>query len=249
MRGILTGRRGLAPVLLVLVVVWALVAVLLLTGTIVAARHIDQDVAIIRPEVNDIGTDTRSIKLAQRTVRISGRISEAAQPLTGRLSSTLREARGINGTAKSILLRVFSINNTAAAINGNVREINTTVHSIDSNVRGINANAQAINANAQAINASVRDINTDAKSINASVKSIRGRAGTILASGKRIDRDVAGINRRAEIARGPVSLIAGDLDAVLKGVLSIDRHANSIDCSNLINKFPSPGSSSACTTP
>lgn len=238
MRGILTGRRGLAPALLVLVLVWALVAVLLLTGTITAANRIDKSVKVIKPEVGSIKGDSKNIALAKKTAKISGRIKTAATPLTGELNSTIGAARNIDGTAKSILLRVLSINNVAGAINGNVRDINTTVHGIDSNVSGINANTDAINANAKAINASARSINSRASSINSDVKSIRGRAGRINTTAISIDGRVSGINARAVAARGVVALIKNDLDAILKGALSINNHANQIDCSNLINKFP-----------
>ena len=81
------------------------------------------------------------------------------------------------------------------------------------------------------------------------MRGIRTRTGKILTTANQIDGRVSGINARAVAARGPVKLIRGDLDRVLTLALSINKHANSIDCSNLINKFPTPGGSRACTNP
>ncbi|MDQ3631146.1 MAG: hypothetical protein M3417_07760 [Actinomycetota bacterium] len=240
MRSILSGTRGLAPAILILIVVWALAAVLMLTGTLVAANQIDDSVAIIRPEVNDIGTDTEAIALAARTAKISGEIKRAAVPLTGQLSDTLAAAKDIDRVAKSILGTAGEINTTATTINGNVTPINTTVNAIGSSASSINTNVLAINRNARSINASARSINSHTDSINASARGIRGNAGTILAEVKTIDPEVAGINSRAEVVQDVGRSLGGDLSNVLRlvggdGPNTINGHANSIDCSRLLN--------------
>jgi len=248
MRGILSGTRGLAPAVLVLIVVWALAAVLMLTGTLVAASQIDDSVAIITPEVNDIGTDTAMITLAARTARISGDIREAAQPLTGQLSDTLAAAKDIDRVAKTILRTATTINATATTINGNVTPINTTVNGIGSSASAINASVLAIGGNARSINASARSINAATDSINASAKGIRGNLTSVLADVNQIEPEVAGINRRAEDIQGIGRRIGGDLSTVLglvggTGPNTINGHANSIDCSRLLNLL---GRTDAC---
>lgn len=250
MRGILTGRRGLAPIALVIVVAWALAAVLMLTGTIIAAHRIDHDVAIITPEVNDIGRDTKAIGLTRTTARVSGRIADAAKPLTGELSKTLAAARTIDKTAKSILTRagainttVKSINGTARAINANVSSINANVSSIGSNARSINANALAINSSARSIRASAVSINGNAKTINASVVRIRGNGSGILTTVNSIDPRVAGINRRAVDVQNVAQPLGLDLNSTLGLLPSIDSAANGIDCAALISSL---GGNSGC---
>jgi len=254
MLGILKGERGLAPAILILVIVWALAAVLMLTGTLVAAGQIDDSVAIIKPEVSDIGTDTEAIALAAKTARISNEIRKAAVPLTGELDDTLTAARGINTTAKSILGKAGAINTTAVAINRNVKLIGTTVSSIGSNVSAIGGTVQAINRNARSINASARSINANARSINASAKGIDSSGQSILIKVKSIDPAVSGINNRAVVIQGVAGDLGGDLAQVRKLVgqnngdaNTILNHANSIDCSNLLNISGNGGVSSLTT--
>ena len=240
MLSILRGTRGLAPAILILIVVWALAAVLMLTGTLVAANQIDDSVAIIKPEVNDIGTDTEAIALAARTAVISGQIKRAAMPLTGQLSDTLAAAKDIDRIAKTILRTATTINQTATTINGNVTPINTTVNGIGSSAAAINTSVLAIGGNARSINASARSINSLTDSINASARGIRGNASTILADVNQIEPEVAGINRRAEDVQDIARPIGSDLSTVLDlvggtGPNTINGHANSIDCSRLLN--------------
>ncbi len=239
---ILKGERGLAPAILILVIVWALAAVLMLTGTLVAAGQIDDSVAIIKPEVSDIGTDTEAIALAAKTARISNEIRKAAVPLTGELDDTLAAARGIDTTAKSILRKAGTINSTVMDINGNVKTIGTTVGSIGSNVSAIGGTVQAIGRNASSINASARSINANARSINASAKGIDSSGQSILIKVKSIDPAVSAINDRAVVIQGIGRDLGGDLAQVQKLVgrtngdpNTIINHANSIDCSNLLN--------------
>lgn len=261
MRSALNGTRGFAGIMLVLIIVWALAAVLMLTGTIIAASRIDDSVAVIRPEVSDINTDTKLVALAAKTAKTSERIKDAAEPLTGELTKTLAAAKSIDGTAKSIDGRlrttlsrastingnVLTIGGTVGRINGNVNAIGGTVRSINSNARSINASARGINASAQSINASARAIDVNTDSINSSVRGIRGNASTILSRVVVIDGRVAGINRRAITAREVASSLGADLNAVLRLVVSgprtIDGHANSIDCSTL---FKATGNNEAC---
>lgn len=246
---ILKGERGLAPAILILVIVWALAAVLMLTGTLVAAGQIDDSVAIIKPEVSDIGTDSEAIRLAAKTNQLTIQIRRAAVPLTGELDDTLAAARDIDKTAKSILRKAGDINGTAGDINGTVKTIGTTVGSIGSNVsaiggnvQSINRNARSINASARSIDASARSINANAQSINASAKGIDSRGETILSEVKEIDPAVSGINNRAVVIQGVAGDLGGDLAKVqdLVGRTNGDpntiiNHANSIDCSNLLN--------------
>lgn len=239
---ILKGERGLAPAILILVIVWALAAVLMLTGTLVAAGQIDDSVAIIKPEVSDIGTDSEAIRLAAKTNQLTIQIRRAAVPLTGELDDTLAAARDIDKTAKSILRKAGDINGTAGDINGTVKSIGTTVGSIGSNVSAIGGNVQSINRNARSINASARSINANAQSINASAKGIDSRGETILSEVKEIDPAVSAINNRAVVIQGVAGDLGGDLAKVqdLVGRTNGDpntiiNHANSIDCSNLLN--------------
>ncbi len=251
MRSLFTGTRGFAGIMLVLIIVWALAAVLMLTGTIIAANRIDDSVAIIKPTVSDIQTDTRLVALAKKTERISSQIERAAAPLTGELTQTLTAARGIERTAKSIDNGLRTTFMRAETINGNVLSIGGTVGQIGGNVDEIGGTVGLIGGNARSINASARSILTNAAQINGSARGIRSKGSTILGRVRTIDGRVAGINNRAITIREIATSLGTDLSTVL-GIVgrqgtrdprSITGHANSIDCSSL---FVVTGGNDAC---
>jgi len=249
MRDNFSGKRGFAGIMLVLIIVWALAAVLMLTGTLVAANRIDDTVVDIKPIVSDINKDTALVRLAKRTERLSGRIDKAAKPLTGELTKTLAAAKRIDTTAKSIDRGLATTLSRANEINGNVLLIGGTVGGINGNVSDIGSSVQAIGRNAQSISASARSISASAASINASVRGIRGSGQTILSRVVVIDGAVAAINRRAITIREIAQSLGMDLNETLKlvgsnsGRNTIGGHANSIDCSTV---FQATGSNEAC---
>jgi methyl-accepting chemotaxis protein len=267
---------GLAPILpglvLVLVIVWALAAVLMLTGTLVNAREIDQTIPLIQNQVSPIDKNLDNVALAKKTENISGRILTRAKPLVGRTDEIITEAQSIDRNAESILDTARSINGTAKTINGNVKEINETVSSINRNVVTIGSSVGAIQSNVLSIGRTVGSIDRDVTSINARVRSVFAGVGpvnanddtTIKASVDRIlgtftdltpetrsiDSGVAAINRRGDSGIDEVRGIRNDLVPVFvfvglgnpaghdtQGPGTIHGHANSIDCSSLINSL------------
>lgn len=235
----LRGERGLAPALLVVIIAWALAAVLMLTGTILSAQRIEGNVGEITGSTSAIDNDLDSVRLAAKTTRISGDILTAAEPLVGQLDQVIVSARSIDRRANSILGTAESINGKAVAINDTVGRINQTAGAINQTAGAINANAGRINATAGSINANVTSIlgraraiestagsiNASARSINGrvngiagSVNSINGRLGRTLNEGRTIDPGVAGINIRANRAIRLVRPIRTDLNNILDEV-------------------------------
>ena len=85
----------MSPVVLVILIAWALLSVMFLTGTLLAARSIDRSVAVIKPNVDEIGTDAGFIDQARTIQDTSTKIRTAAAPLSASLARTLRSpARG-----------------------------------------------------------------------------------------------------------------------------------------------------------
>ena len=253
---------GLAGFILVVVIAWALAAVLMLTGTLTNARQINQRVKVIDAWAPPVKQNLSSVALAARTGRISAQINQAAQPLSGELSQVLVNADAINKKVGLILGHAHSINGTVNSINSNARQINASVH-------GINGTVHSINSNVQSIGASVSSIGASVDSIHARVSTIQGAVGPIAATDSSINGDIGSIN-------GDIGSINGDFGGILSNVISIrDRlslasdkvagiinlagaiksdfdkvlaglgtalgtativgHANSIDCSRLIN--------------
>jgi len=249
----------LPGLLLVIVIFWALAAVLMLTGTLINAREIDETVDVINSQVaasDGIDEDLDNVKLAAETNRLAARIRRRAAPLTGQANQVIRAASSIDRKVDSILGTATSINETAGSINqtvrsigGNVQSINSTVVSIHGLVQGIGADVFSIGRTANSIFAKVGPVNaTGGTSINASVNRILSDVTGVNTEVNQIDRGVAAINRRGDRAIDGARGIKGDFEGILTqvgvgspaghasgGKATIHGHANSIDCAPLLN--------------
>jgi len=224
----------MSPVVLVILIAWALLSVLFLTGTLLAARSIDRSVAVIKPQVVEIGDEAGFIRQAKTIADATVKIRAAAEPLSGHLARTLTTAqKGIDPKLKSILGKVGNINETAGSIN-------TTVLQIGSTVDGIFSSASSINTHVKSIGSSAGSINSSTKTINASARDILGSAGAILSRVNSIDRAVATIVGQANTILDVAPKIGTDLHTVrgLVGTVNqggtIRGHANSIDCKPIL---------------
>ena len=113
-------EAGIVGVNLVVVIAFALYAVIMLSRTTLAAKQIDDRVRVI---VTEVGPGSNVCRLDEtQKLNTIGKTAEdilvAAKPLSG-------QAQAIIDTAKSI-------DNTVSAINANANEINATVKSINS---------------------------------------------------------------------------------------------------------------------
>lgn len=225
----------MSPVVLVILIAWALLSVMFLTGTLLAARSIDRSVAVIKPNVDEIGTDAGFIAQAKTIQDTSTKIRTAALPLTGSLATTLQVAsRGIDPKLKSILGKVHRINSVAGEINGTVLEIGTTVDNIMSSAGAINTSVLSIGSAGGTILRSAREINTSAKSILSSGGSILTRVNTI----DRAVASIVGLATDIDNTAKPIKqdFIGIDANVARQGrdgnfASHINGHANSIDCS------------------
>ena len=236
LRDILSGARGLAPVVLTILIAWALLSVMFLTGTLLAARSIDRSVAVIKPNVEEIGTEAPFIDQARTIQDTSTKILRAAEPLSGHLATTLELAsRGIDPKLKRILGKVGQINSVAGEINSTVLQIGATVDDIFGSASSINRSVLGLGSDVGTVNRSVREINASARGILTSGNSILSEVNSI-------DRGVATIV--GDLA-APIDTTAA---AILQDFEGIDAevgqqgrdgpfashivgHANSIDCS------------------
>lgn len=259
---------ALPGIVLVVVIVWALAAVLMLTGTLINAREIDDTIPLITSQTSPIDQDTDDIKEAAEVAEVSARIREAAAPLSNQANRILVEARSIDKRASTIFATAMSINDTAKVINGNVREINDTVGSIGrnvasigntvgqigSNVSSIGGSVSAVGGSVASINARARSILARATSINAEASSIQGIFTRLLPETRSIDGEgfqgVEGINNRGDVGIERSRLLKDDFTPIralvgpdrddpnlhsTEGIGAIHGHANSIDCSRLLN--------------
>lgn len=136
---------------LVIVVGWALFAVVMLTGTTVAANQIDRRVDRIVNEVTAIDRDLDAVATTQSVNERASAILAAATPLTGELDDVITATAGIDDSAASIEDTVGSIRATAGGINervgrilANFVELDPVVSSIADGIEGINVRADRV---------------------------------------------------------------------------------------------------------
>jgi hypothetical protein len=251
MRNILSGARGMSPVVLVILIAWALLSVIFLTGTLLAARSIDRSVSGVtnrvdkngKPEKNiydtvqEIGKEGKFIDEARKTVGISTAIRKAAAPLSGHLARTLTIAdKGIDPKLKSINGKVLDIIDVAGKINTNVVSIHGSVDSVHSDVLSINDKVHHIGNLGISIRTSASEINGSARSILADLSTILGRV-------VHIDGSVNTIVGQANTILGVAEPILTDFEGILANVSgepasqhgnTVVGHANGIDCSTLL---------------
>lgn len=238
----------MSPVVLVILIAWALLSVIFLTGTLLAARSIDRSVSGVTNRVGDDGKPEKNIKTtveeigregkfideARKTVQISTAIRKAAAPLSASLGRTLETAdKGIDPKLKRILGKVGEINSTAGQINSTVLQIGSTVDSIFTSVITINDSVKSIGR------AGV-NIRTSANQINGSARSILGSLSSVLSEAQSIDTKVTTINGQATRILGTTGPILTDFHGILRnvgtsnGTPTVLGHANGVDCSILL---------------
>ena len=127
------GERGVVGVNLVLVIAFALYAVIMLSRTTLAAKQIDDRVRVIVTEVGP-GSNVSRLDETQKLNTI-GKTAE----------DILAAARPLSGQAQTIINTAKSIDNTVSAINANANEINGTVKSINSTASALLPVVQQIN--------------------------------------------------------------------------------------------------------
>ncbi|MDQ4144042.1 MAG: hypothetical protein M3198_09925, partial [Actinomycetota bacterium] len=176
---------------------------------------IDNRVGFITHYVSPIDEDLDGVKLLEQTNVAAKEILASADPLSGQLAKVQTAAQGINVNVTEILTTAGAINETAKAINPTVRSIHGTVLAINDNVT----------------------------SIHSDISQTERRAHPTLAVVRDIERQVAGINQRADIIIGVVRAIKADTAGILAqtgsgagdhrapdGGANIAGHANSIEC-------------------
>lgn len=198
-------EKGLAGTILVIAIAWALSAVLMLTGTLIAAQEIDERVGTILGEVSPIDKDLDAVALAEKTNEIAAGIRRAAEPLSGQLDQVIDSVGGIDASVTDILETAGEINTTAGQINATVRAIGATVD-------GIAGNISAVLATVVSIDGRVAGINNRADTVIALVRGIRSDLAQVL----------------AQVGIGSSEGHGSATNA------SIHGHANSIDCSPVV---------------
>jgi len=171
----MTGSRdeqGVVAINLVLVLAFALFAVIMLTNTTIRASQIDDRVKKIRGEVGQVDTELTNVPQLDQTAVTAGEIDAATKNLE-------RQATEIAGAARSIDRTVSGILSNATSINSTVGSINPTLSSIQGVVRSIDGGAAIGPGGVQ--RSGVAGINDRVLEVRRAVAGIKGDTGSVLA--------------------------------------------------------------------
>jgi hypothetical protein len=122
----------------VLVIAFALFAVVVLARTVIAAQDINhQVVVIIKPEIGQVNVSLKTLPVLNQVNATAAQIMTAAKPLSGQAGQIVDATQSIMGT-------VHTINGMANSINADVRSIGSDVSTVSGAVGSINSNVNNI---------------------------------------------------------------------------------------------------------
>lgn len=187
---------------------FVVVALFLLTRTLVAAADIDHDIeSAVNPEMAEIGTDTLRLPVLDRTAPLVERIAEAARSLHHDLAATGASTGDIEATTRMLIADVASIG--------------VSIDGIDASVAAVRAAAERLVPIVVAIRAETGDITADfagtaslTDEVEAAVALIVVSLGETAAAVGRVDGRI----RQVEGSLGTVRRHAGNIEnsAVLR---------------------------------
>ncbi len=246
------GESGIVGVNLVVVIAFALFAVVLLTRALVAAQAINHNVAVfIRPEVGSINRSLNTLPVLDQVNSTAAQILTAARPLSGQAGQVLDATQSIKATVGSINGAANSINADVRSIGSDVNTVNGSVGTISTKVNAISATVGGIAGTVGSIHSNVGTVSGDVGSINSSAHDIAGNLGGVLSTAQDIKgqqtpglingtagNGVSGINGRADqvigvVGQGQSNTIKGDTAAILGTAGSINHNASAICHSNV----------------
>ena len=124
--------QALPAIMLVIVILWALTAVIFLTGILATANRIESRVGVINSALTPTAHKLTTLPILNNVTDNANQIRDAA----ANLSPTIGR---IAGSAASIDASLKSVNDTVPSINKSAKEINASVLDIYRSVRSIAA--------------------------------------------------------------------------------------------------------------
>jgi methyl-accepting chemotaxis protein len=122
--------------MLAIVILWALTAVIFLTGILAAANRIESRVNVINNALTPTAQKLTTLPVLNKVVDNAQQIRDAAANLSPTIGRIADSAGSIDGSLKSVNDTVPSINKSAKQINASVSDIYRSVRSIASSLGG-----------------------------------------------------------------------------------------------------------------
>jgi hypothetical protein len=185
--------QALPGIMLVIVILWALTAVIFLTGILAAANRIESRVGVINNALTPINTKLNTVPILSQVTDTANKIRDAAanlSPTVGRISES----------ASSIDSSLKQVNDSVGPINKAVKQINTSALAINNSVRMIAPNLVTVLDSARSINGHVHSIDGELAGTLDNVYDIRSRV--VVATGQADD-----IIRNAQAIKGDTGFV------------------------------------------
>lgn len=181
--------QALPGIMLVIVVFWALLAVIFLTGILASANRIESRVGIINSEVGPISNKLDAIPILTKVQDNANQIRDAAANLSPTIGRIADSASSIDSSLKQVNDAVGPINKSVKTINGSVLEINNSVRAVAPNLVTVLRSAQSINASVHSIDGELAGTLDRVYDIRGQVVRINDNANDILRSARQIRGD------------------------------------------------------------
>lgn len=199
--------QALPGIMLVIVILWALTAVIFLTGILAAANRIESRVGQINTSLTPINSKLNTVPILTKVSDTANQIRDAASNLSPTIGRIADSASSIDNSLKQV-------NDSVGPINKSAKQINASVLQIHQSVGTIGPGLVAIRGLTGTINASVHSIDGELAGTLNNVYDIRGRVALVTGQADDITRSARGI-------KGDL----GSISAVV-GVAGIPRTVN-----------------------
>lgn len=210
---------GTVGINLVILLAFALYAVIQLTRTTVAAQQIDHKVVTITGSVGPIDTNLNAVPKLDMVNETAKSINAAAAPLSGDAQNIIDTAHDIDGTVDGINASVFAINGTVRGIAGNVGPIQNSVHGIEGSVGPLNGVVGQIRTGVGDINKRLDVVIGLANQINGDLGNVAFQVGT---AGNPTSGGARNVNgHAAAIDRNVANLTQGLIQALINKLLGL----------------------------
>jgi hypothetical protein len=189
--------------MLVIVILWALVAVIFLTGILAAANRIESRVGQINSSLTPINNKLNTVPILTNVSNTANQIREAAANLSPTIGRIADSASSIDASLKQVGDTVGPINKSAKQINASVLEINRSVQTIGPNLVTVRGLTGTINASVHSIDGELAGTLNDVYDIRGRVALVTGQADDILRTARHIHGDSSSISAIVGVAGIP----------------------------------------------
>jgi methyl-accepting chemotaxis protein len=189
--------------MLVIVILWALVAVIFLTGILAAANRIESRVGQINSSLTPINNKLNTVPILTNVSNTANQIREAASNLSPTIGRIADSASSIDASLKQVGDTVGPINKSAKAINASVLQINQSVGTIGPGLANVLGLTGTINASVHSIDGELAGTLNNVYDIRGRVALVTGQADDILRTARQIHGDTSSISAIVGVAGIP----------------------------------------------